>query len=310
MSDLQPGIHDIPMAEYLADPCPIASFSSSAAVAICQRSAMHARHGHPRLNPDWSEDASKPMDLGAAVHAMLLDPDESRIKLIDADDFRTKAARAARDEARQAGLIPLLARQRVRARTIYQISRGAIRNCEDLGWTFTEPRTVDFEQTLIWQESDVWCRGRPDILSKDQTLVVNYKTTATNAEPESFGNGYLIRGGYHIQAFHHLRGVEVLTGHRAKYIWIVQEVEPPYATSFIGMGPSLEALAEQQWNHAIITWRECLHSGEWPGYPNQVCWIDAPVWYTQRWCERPDIVGSVEPTDILGTMKKIGGFVA
>lgn len=298
----EPGIYDMSMPEYLADPCPEPSFSSSAAVTICQRSPLHTQQ---RPQP---EDASKAMDLGAAVHAMLLDHDESRIRLINAENYRTKAAREERDEAHEADLIPLLTRQMDKAMRVRDASREAIAACEELGWIVTEPKSVDVEQTLLWRDGDIWCRARPDVIAKDRSVIVNYKTTATNAEPGAFGNGYLIRGGYHIQAYHHLRGVEVLTGQKAKYVWIVQEVEPPYATSFIGMGPSLEALGEQQWSHALILWRECLQSGEWPGYPNQVCWIDAPVWYTQKWCERPDVAPSLEPSDILGVMDKVGGF--
>jgi hypothetical protein len=38
------------------------------------------------------------------------------------------------------------------------------------------------EQSILWQEDNAWCRCRPDLLSSDRRIVVDYKTTE-NAEP-------------------------------------------------------------------------------------------------------------------------------
>lgn len=295
------GIQQMSMAEYLADPCPEPSFTSSATNAIISRSPLHAWHEHPRLNPNYVEEHRKAMDIGTAVHSMFLQDDESQFVIIEADDYRKADAKVERDLAYLAGKVPLLRKQYEQVQAIAEASQKA--------WFASELAGDDdtVEQAVLWTEGEtsrLWCRSRPDLITDDRTIIVNYKTTGISAEPDSFGNGYLIRGGYHVQAYHHLRGIEVLTGVEPKYIWMVQEVDPPYACSFIGMSPSLQALAEAQWSHALSIWRECLLSGEWPGYPSQVCWIEAPVWAAKRWCERPDVEGTLEMMDILGGFAK------
>lgn len=298
---LDPGIHQMSMADYLADPCPEPSFTSSAANAIISRSPLHAWHEHPRLNPGHTEEHRKAMDIGTAVHSMFLQNDESQFVIIERDDYKTKDARVERDLAYLDNKVPLLRKQYEQAEEIAGASTKA--------WIASELVDVSttVEQTVLWTEgetSKLWCRSRPDLIADDHTIIVNYKTTATNAEPDSFGGGYLIRGGYHVQAYHHIRGIEVLTGIQPKYIWMVQEIEPPYACSFIGMSPSLQAFAEAQWSHAMSIWRDCMMSGEWPGYPSQVCWIEAPAWAAKRWCERPDVDGAYETAELLGGFAK------
>lgn len=298
---IEPGIHQMSMAEYLADPCPEPSFTSSAANAIISRSPSHAWHEHPRLNPNHTEKHRTAMDIGTAAHSLFLQDDASKLVVIEAEDYKTKDARVERDLAYLAGKVPLLRKQYLQVWRICEASWGA--------WSASELVNVKgtAEQTVLWTEgetSKLWCRSRPDFIANDYAIIINYKTTATNAEPDAFGSGYLIRGGYHVQAYHHIRGIEVLTGIQPKYIWMVQEVDPPYACSFIGMSPSLQALAEAQWSHAMTIWRECLLSDKWPGYPSQVCWIEAPVWAAKRWCERPDVEGAYETAELLGGFAK------
>lgn len=305
-----PGIYEMPFDEYLADPCPEPSFSSDVANAIVNRSPRHAWHRHPKLNPDHTSEANTAMDIGTAAHALFLESDDRRIVVVAAGDYRTKAAQAAREEARKAGLIPLLGKHYDVARAVADASCDAWNACSELDGLFKKRLA---ERTLLWKEDEagkLWCRARPDLLSDDHTLEVQYKTTGMSAEPDSFGSGYLIRGGYHLQAYHHCRGVEEIkryeTKRQTRCIWMVQEINPPYGCSFIGMSPSLRALAESQWEHAFGVWRTCLESGDWPAYPDRICWVDAPNWQLKRWTERPD-VSNVD--GVLDAMEHIGSFV-
>ena len=61
--------------------------------------------------------ATKAMDMGSAIHKLVLGAG-SAIKEIVADDFKTKAAQHARDEARAAGLVPLLSADVQHATTV------------------------------------------------------------------------------------------------------------------------------------------------------------------------------------------------
>ncbi|MBZ4284016.1 hypothetical protein LAJ55_14510, partial [Streptococcus pneumoniae] len=65
---------------------------------------------HPRLNPEYKADDHKDYDVGSAAHALLLEGLRP-FEIISAKDFRTDAAKAARDAAYAAGKIPLLEKQ-------------------------------------------------------------------------------------------------------------------------------------------------------------------------------------------------------
>ena len=106
----EPGVYDIPAEIYHADPCPEPSLSSSVATALIDRSPRHAWQAHPRLNPVHEPDNRQDFDLGKAAHALLLEGRDVA-EIVDAADYRTKAAREARDAAYAAGKTPLLAHQ-------------------------------------------------------------------------------------------------------------------------------------------------------------------------------------------------------
>src|SRR3990167_1259095 len=92
------GIVDgLPIADYIKDPAPQPSLSASLAHVLLTRSPKHAWLAHPRLNPAWEPDESEArQDIGTIVHALLLEGDASRVVVIEAEDYRTKAAKEAR----------------------------------------------------------------------------------------------------------------------------------------------------------------------------------------------------------------------
>ena len=67
----KPGVYDLPMAEYHADPCPEPSLSSSIIRLLCSASPLHAWTAHPRLNAAYVAEESDRFDVGTAAHALL-----------------------------------------------------------------------------------------------------------------------------------------------------------------------------------------------------------------------------------------------
>ena len=99
----RPGDYKLPDAAYRADPCPLPSLNPTLAIDLLSRSPLHAATEHPRIGKPV-EPARLDFDLGRAAHAVLLEGDTA-ILPIDADDYRTNAAKAAR-EFTFAGLTP------------------------------------------------------------------------------------------------------------------------------------------------------------------------------------------------------------
>ena len=291
---LTTGIHTIPLAEYLADPAPSPSLSSGIAHAILEESPLHAFYKHPRLNPHYHREDEGKFDLGSAAHAVLLEGDYKKIAVIKATDYRTKEAKETRDEARKAGMIPVLVEQMTDIELMVEAARAAIQDSE-FAEMFT-PSGGDSELTLIWEEQGVWCKSRPDRLSKDRRLIVDYKTTGGSAEPTAWTKGPMIGNGCDLQAALGLRGLRALTSHpyAANFIFMVQENYEPFAVSFVGFGPQFQHYADVRIERALNTFRRCQTRNEWPGYPSRVAWVAPPPYMMTHWDEQVEAVDKEE----------------
>jgi hypothetical protein len=279
---LEAGIHDaIPMDRYVADPCPEPSISKGTVRKLVLRSPLHAKLDHPRLSDKPSDDSSR-ADFGSAAHQGLLGGD--MIEVIDAKDWRTKAAKEDRDAARARGSIPILSKDSEAIWAMLKISRARL---EDFGAGKTE-------QTLIWQDGGAWCRTRPDYLSDDRLLAGDYKTTK-NADPSEWIRHTLTAQGYDIQAALTLRALEILLGPADReYIFLLQEIEPPYACSRVGAGPQTIELANRKIDAALRIWRGCIGANDWPGYDDRIHWAEPPASAVWDWENRAVAYGGGE----------------
>lgn len=266
---MQAGIHTIPADQYHADPCAEPSLSSSVANILLRQSPLHAWHAHPRLNPNYQPAEDSRFDIGSAAHALLLERDGSHIVWIEADDWRTKAAKEARDLARAEGRLPILARYQAQLARMVDVARATVAASE-LPDLLTTGRP---EQTLLWQDESIWCRSRVDLLAAD--VILDYKTT-DNADPETFIR-QIGRMGYDVQAEFYRRGAAAC-GRQAAFIFLAQEITEPYACSLIALANSYVEIAQDKVKRAMQCWKLCLESGRWPSYPIRVHHAEPPQW--------------------------------
>lgn len=265
---LDQGIHqDIPMPVYVGDPCPKPSLSTTTAHLLLTRSPLHAWWAHPRLGGHPDEESSR-ADIGSAVHSAILGGQDLAYAPAEFMDWRKKDAQAFRDDARARGLIPLLDRQR---QVIQDIAGPARERLASMG-------ASGFERTLLWND-DTWCRSRPDAMSPDASLIVDYKT-ASNADPSAWIRSCILPGGYDIQAALVLRGLDrlVRATERREFLFLVQEIDPPYCLSVVGLDPEFRDLANRKVCAAIAKWAECLRSKTFPGYDERTHYASPPTW--------------------------------
>ncbi len=279
----EPGLYrDVPDADYHADPCPEPSLSSTLAKVLLSRSPLHAAVRHPRLAKRQQCEEKAAFDLGRVAHALLLGRGAD-FAVIDHEDWRTKAAREARDEAREQGLTPILRPQFEQAEAMVASLRDQLRQHECAG-AFEGGLA---EATLVWREENgVWCRARIDWMPDPPTdgiVIYDYKTTSASAEPAAFGGRNLFALGYDIQAAFYLRGIGAVLGiGDARLRFVVQETEEPFAATVLEIGPGSLAMAGRQVTKAIEVWGRCLETGIWPAYPPRVCHVEAPAWHEHR----------------------------
>ena len=273
---MNPGIYDaIPRENYHADSLTEQpALSAGIACILCQRSPAHARAAHPRLNPDFKEKTDKKFDVGQCVHALLLEgkPAEQVIRVVYMDDWRTKAAKELRDEARAENRIPLLEKDAEQVYAMLDAAKTQLADYQPAPFAFGKP-----EQTLVWDEDGIPCKARVDWLRDDYSLAEDFKT-ATNANPERWTRGSMFDYGYDLQAAFYRRGIEALTGERAAWRWIVCEKEAPFSLVVVEPGADVMTVAEAKVDFALATWRRCLERDEWPGYSREVVKAELPAW--------------------------------
>lgn len=259
----EPGIYDMPALDYHADPIPGGSLSCTRAKLLLEE-AGPAKYRHRSL----AGPEHKPVfDLGTAVHALVLGKGSERLRIIDADTYRTVASREARDTAYADGVTPVL--------------RSEMQQAEDMAAVIDrhtlarETLTGLTEHAAFYQRPDgLWLRGQMDVMADGWTA--DYKTAA-DASSAGFTRA-VWRYRYHMQAawYRRLRGW--LTDRWLPYRLVAQEKSAPYLVSVWEATPDYIELGEADMDEAIATYLRCKESGEWPGYPNDVQILTPPDW--------------------------------
>lgn len=257
----------MPFDAYSADPCPTPALSNSLIKPLLQQSPYHAGLQHPKLNPDRAVENGKAFDLGTAAHALLLEGAD-RCRVIEADDYRTKAAREERDLAYADGVTPLLRAQYDAAKVMVERAREYLEHTEFAGVL----QRGKPEQSFFWQELNIWLKARADFLTDERDLILDYKSTGL--DPRRWQRA-MTDHGYDTQSMLYQRGMSVL-GHSSRFVFLVQETCEPYACWLVDARESMRELAGMKIARAIRTWGECLQQQRFPSYPFTVQGAEAP----------------------------------
>lgn len=258
------------------------TLSSSIAKLLLTHSPAHAYTAHPKLNPDWQREDDSRFDLGNVCHALLLQGLETA-EICDFPDWRTKAAKEARDLARAHGRIPMLTDQWTEVEAMVAAVRAHLADLDVAPTPFTSGTP---EQTITWQENGVWCRARLDWLHHDHAVCDDFKSTSRSANPEAWCRNTFWSIGADLQAVLYERGIKAATGQDAEFRFIVAETNAPYCVSVVGIPPEVREFANKKLDHAIDLWRRCLETGEWPGYPNRIVYPLVPAYLESQWYEQ------------------------
>lgn len=276
------GLRDIPATAYHADEiADRPTLSKSILHTLIERSPAHARAAHPKLNPELERVDDEKFDLGTAAHALFLEGDAG-VQVVQANDWRTAAAKEQRDLARADGRIPMLAKH---YDDVCQMVAALREQCDEhpAGPFF---RDGTAERTLVWDdEYGVLCRARLDWLRDDLAAIDDLKTTRASANPEQWSRS-MFGFGADLQVAFYLRGCEKVLGCRPDFRFVVVETVSPFALSVVSLVPDALALAEKKVSYALKVWAMCLRNDVWPGYAPRVAFAEAPPWLEAQWLER------------------------
>lgn len=264
-----PGVYDMPAEVYHADPVEGGSLSSSGARRILECPArFRYEQDHPRV-------ATKAFDLGHAAHAMVLGVGPELV-VVDAADWRTKAARQARDDAHWAGHVPIL----MADWRVVEAMAAAVRAHSLARVLFDWGPGAVIEQTLVWRDEHTGVMRRAMLDCRQGRVIVDYKTAAS-ASPAAFARSAATYG-YHQQDAYYRDGVTALNlGEDPAFVFVVQEKDPPYLVATYDLDDEALRIGRERNRRALERYRDCTESGLWPGYSADIETIALP-----RWVER------------------------
>lgn len=282
------GIHtDVPSAVYFADPCATPSLTQSLAKLLIEQSPLHAWMESPRLNKDYAGDAGEKYDrakaIGNAAHAIMLGRGKE-LAIIQADDFRTKAAQEKRDDALAQGLTPILAHHHEEALRMVEAARRQIARIPGCEKAF---RDGSGEVVVAAAQDGIWFRSMIDWM-QDTTMLWDLKTHGAVAPPHLV-NRKMVADGWDVQAAMQEFILDIVDpdhAGRRKFRFVAVENEPPYALLVCELAESVMTMGRKKLQHAIGIWSHCMKSGHWPAYPPEIIRPEYPGYAETQWLER------------------------
>lgn len=268
--EFAPGLYpDMPEAEYHADPVPGGSLSSTGARKLLSP-------GCPakfKYELDHPPAPKKVFDLGRAAHHLVLGVGPELV-LIEAEEWRTAAVKAAAAAVREEGGIPL---KPVEYQQVHDMA-DALRRHPEAG-TLLDPNSGEPEQSLFWHDRALGInrRARLDWFRYDGR-VIDYKTTRS-ADLESLSKD-VFAYGYHQQHDWYTDGLEALgLGDKdTEFTFVFQEKTPPYIVTVARLDTTALRIGHDLNRTALHLYAMCRRTGHWPGYAETVELLSLPVW--------------------------------
>ncbi len=270
-----PGVYDnMSDGDYHRDPVLGGSISHSGLKAIMKAPAKF------RYYRDHGRPPKSHFDVGHAAHGIVTGTG-APVRVVKADDWRTKIAKAEQADARAAGEVPVLAKEWADVEAMAE----ALRVDTTTGKLFV-PGAGVAERTLIVfdPEFGIWRRVKLDwctTLADGRVVFVDYKTT-TDAHPDAIERA-VWNFGYHTQNVFYTDAGEALgLGEDIVFLLVFQEKEAPYLITVVDLTAEARAWAAVQVRKAVETYAVCSAADHWPGYASDVVTVGLPRYADQQ----------------------------
>jgi exodeoxyribonuclease VIII len=130
------------------------------------------------------------------------------------------------------------------------------------------------EASYTWTDpaTGLQCKTRPDYHTEDRRIVVDLKTTI-DAKRNEFSRS-IVNYDYHVQSAWNIDAIGA-----EQFITIAVESSRPYCVAVYPASDALIAAGRRRYEEAMETLAECISSGIWPGYGDEIQEaIDLPEW--------------------------------
>lgn len=124
------------------------------------------------------------------------------------------------------------------------------------------------EVSLFCEHNNVLWKSRPDAISSQKQIIIDYKTTS-DARPHVFGK-QADRLDYHLSAAMQLDAAEQCYGVNFDYIWIAVELDPPNGVMIYHHDEDSINAGRERYLTAIDMVAEFLETGKAKCYPEKI----------------------------------------
>lgn len=247
--------------------------SSSIAKTVVAQSPLHAKFGA-------GKKPTKDLDFGNIGHRLFLGKGKA-FKEIEFDDYKSNAAKEARDAAREEGLIPVLTKDLERAKKLADTITAKLKGHGIVLDGQSEVAIEWYEET---SHGPLLCRAMFDHVWLTRGVILDLKITG-DACPD-FVERNSERLGYAIQCAAYRRGLQAVRPElegRGDFLFVFAEKDEPFALNIERPSGAFRELGERRWLRACETWAGCLKAGAFPGYDaHGVNVLQPPGWVLRR----------------------------
>ncbi len=251
-----------------------------------------------RYRADKPFVASRTMDVGSLIHAILLEPETVGSAFVELDDGQAMAWHTGDFQAWYRGAFEFTGCQGMKIkeaadgfRAHYEAQDRTIVRALDMETARNAVAAIradplasilltgDTEVSAFWtDDAGVRMKARCDALpsvgevdlprgpTRLADIIVDLKTTGRKAHSSEYTRHAIKRMGYHIQLGHYRRVLREAGQAREYAVMVVVEQTPPHHVGVFYLDDETLELGEALSRKAARDWATCTEAGEWPGY--------------------------------------------
>ena len=234
--------------------------------------ALSAAHGRHHLdNPPKTTPA---MSQGALLHALVLEGDDAaNDRFAIKQSGRARAALEANRRMEDEGKTLVTAEQWEHAEGMRDAIFANETAAKFLGRCSTR------ETSMFFEVDGVQMKARLDACS-DDGIIFDLKTTGRPIDQfprQAFDLGYHIQSAIYGTAYEQVRGKPC-----EAFVFAVVESTPPHGVAVFLADEAFIEHGRHEFQRLLNRYRECVETGRWSGYPDELRILELPGWVKNR----------------------------
>ena len=256
----------------------------SSGLKLIARSPLHYWQAY--INSERERKEPTPaMKIGTAWHAAFFEPEEfarNYIEIPQGLDRRTKEGKQLFTELEESGKIPLAFDEMLRIKTMAITAKD-----HPMSQRIFAIKGGMAEVSMFALMDGVRVKIRPDYflppcVEYPNGLIVDGKT-GEDMSPSGFDKyamnwNLALQAAFYVDVFQHVYDLD----EPPAFMWCGQEKEAPYSTAWYSASDEVLEYGRFQYAPLLEIYAECMSTGQWPGYDEQVTELKLPAWVKKQ----------------------------